>query len=199
MTAHCGRLPARRRGARLPAGGTVGRQRLAPGAFTRGKRWLARGSLLRKRKQLRCGWHHQRRLGHDRRSGRTMEWCELDDRADAAAARCALHGAFCRFVLAASACTAVGSTTAPGFGTVAERWNGSASESWNGTSWALQSSANVAGAVLTSVSCVTSSACTAVGATDNGATTASVTGHQSPGGLAFSRGRGRTDAGSGSA
>jgi hypothetical protein len=100
---------------------------------------------------------------------------------------------------AASACTAVVSTTAPGFGTVAERWNGSASELWNGTSWALQSSADVAGAVLTSVSCVTSSACTAVGATDNGATTAAVTGHRSPGGLAFSRGRGRTDAGSGSA
>jgi hypothetical protein len=74
--------------------------------------------------------------------------------------------------LDAVSCAGPASCTAVGWFTGAAQTRTAMAESWNGTSWALQSSADVAGAVLTSVSCVTSSACTAVGATDNGATAA---------------------------
>lgn len=61
--------------------------------------------------------------------------------------------------LSTTSCTAVGSyRTASGTFTLAE--------TWNGTSWAIQSTANAAGASTTSlngISCVGASACTAVG------------------------------------
>jgi hypothetical protein len=76
--------------------------------------------------------------------------------------------------LDAVSCAGPASCTAVGWFTGAAQTRTAMAQSWNGTSWALQSSADVAGSVLTSVSCVTSSACTVVGATDNGATTAAV-------------------------
>lgn len=59
---------------------------------------------------------------------------------------------------AASACTAVGSTTAPGFGAVAERWNGS--------SWALEAMAtpgNGEEGFVLGVSCPSATRCIAAG------------------------------------
>jgi hypothetical protein len=57
-----------------------------------------------------------------------------------------------------TACTAVGSTTSPGFGAVAERWNGNA--------WALQTTPVPADGLegfLNAVSCTPTAACIAVG------------------------------------
>jgi hypothetical protein len=74
--------------------------------------------------------------------------------------------------LDAVSCAGPASCTAVGWFTGAAKAQNAMAESWNGTTWALQSSADVASAVLAGVSCVTSTDCTTVGAIHNGSTIA---------------------------
>jgi hypothetical protein len=74
--------------------------------------------------------------------------------------------------LDAVSCAGAASCTAVGWFMGAAKTQTAMAESWNGTTWVQQSGADVAGATLAGVSCATSSACTAVGATRNGSTIA---------------------------